>query len=245
MLLGMSRRKTDLASIRSKLASRGISSIIDVSCPLCGSVLESVFHLLFICKVSWLVWMKCAAFWGLSLVFPGDPSSFLLAWHEAGYSRPKESLWHIFPFAILWTIWLFRNDIIFANGRVDPPILFFLVRSRSALWFKARWVDSVLSVDSLIADPSIADISSSLNLRPLVVQYWQAPPVGFLKMNVDGAMLSNGSKGGIGGLIRDSCGVWLDKFSHPISIRSGASYFGRVVSYRSWVDVFLCERKFC
>ncbi|KAK9042980.1 hypothetical protein V6N11_071333 [Hibiscus sabdariffa] len=159
--------------------------------------------------------MKCAAFWGLSLVLPGDPSSFLLAWHEAGYSRPKESLWHILPFAILWTIWLLRNDIIFANGRVDPPQLFFLVRSLAALWFKARRVDSVPSMDSIIADPSIADNSSLSNMQPLVVQSWQNPPVGFLKLNVDGAMLCNGSKGGIGGLIRDSCGVWLDKFSHP------------------------------
>ncbi|KAL4325582.1 hypothetical protein GQ457_11G007580 [Hibiscus cannabinus] len=37
-----------------------------------------------------------------------------------------------------------------------------------------------------------------------------------LKLNVDGAMVSNGSKGGIGGIVRNNLKVCLDTFSLPI-----------------------------
>ncbi|KAK8579693.1 hypothetical protein V6N12_070004 [Hibiscus sabdariffa] len=39
-----------------------------------------------------------------------------------------------------------------------------------------------------------------------------------LKFNIDGAMLSNGSKGGIGGIVRISFGACLDTFSLPIGL---------------------------
>ncbi|KAK8525357.1 hypothetical protein V6N11_064424 [Hibiscus sabdariffa] len=167
--------------------------------------------------------MKCAAFWGLSLVHPGNSSSFLCAWHGASPSRSKESIQHLFPFVILWTVWLFRNNIIFANGRRDPTQLFFLVGTRAALWFKAIWADFVLCVESMIADPSIDDTSGYKSLSSLVVPSWRTPPVGFLNLNVDGAMLRNGSKGGISGIIRNSFGDYLDKFSLSIGSRPSIS----------------------
>ncbi|KAK8990506.1 hypothetical protein V6N11_009204 [Hibiscus sabdariffa] len=79
-------------------------------------------------------------------------------------------------------------------------------------------------------------------MRPLVVQYWQAPPVGFLKLNADGAMLSNGSKGGIGGLIRDSCGVWLDKFSYPSD--SGPPILAELLAIDHGLTFFFANEKF-
>ncbi|KAK8572747.1 hypothetical protein V6N12_028792 [Hibiscus sabdariffa] len=72
-----------------------------------------------------------------------------------------------------------------------------------------------MSVNSIIANPLIVNTSSFLNVPPLVAPSWQTPPAGFLKLNVDGEMVHNGLKGDIGGIIRDNCGVWLYKFSHP------------------------------
>ncbi|KAL4332611.1 hypothetical protein GQ457_07G003380 [Hibiscus cannabinus] len=183
---------------------------------LCGLVLESVSHLLFNCSVAWVVWMRCAAFWGVNFVVPGDPGSFLFSWHEASVSGSADSIWHFVPFAIIWTIWLLRNDIIFADGLLDSAQLSFLVRTRIALWFKVKFPDSLCFVDDLIADPSVGDGLSASKRRFSKQQVWEAPPIGFLKLNVDGAMVSNGSKGGIGGIVRNNLGVCLDTFSLPI-----------------------------
>ncbi|KAK8534667.1 hypothetical protein V6N12_057311 [Hibiscus sabdariffa] len=212
-------------SVRVELAARGLilSLINDVSCPLCGQAPESVVHLLFSCNVAWKVWMRCAAFWGLSLTFPGDPKSFLLAWHGSGVSKSKDSIWHLIPFAILWTIWLFRNDIIFSKSHLDCSQLFFLVRTRVESWFMAKWPDSDYSAEAILLDPSIADKCSLLRSETLVLHSWEAPPFGFVKFNVDGAMVGNGSKGGIGGILCDSSGTCLASFSLPSGLGPAVS----------------------
>ncbi|KAK9000846.1 hypothetical protein V6N11_081330 [Hibiscus sabdariffa] len=126
------------------------------------------------------------------------------------------SIWHFFPYAILWTVWLVRNDIVFANGRLDLVQLFFLVRTRVASWYIAKFPASICSLDTLISDPSVADRSSVSKSRVLRNRTWEIPPRGFLKLNVDGAMVSNGSKGGIGGIVRNNLGVCLVSFSRSI-----------------------------
>ncbi|KAK8535416.1 hypothetical protein V6N12_056934 [Hibiscus sabdariffa] len=90
------------------------------------------------------------------------------------------------------------------------------VRTRVALWFKAKFPDSLCFVDDLISDPSIGDGLGAFKRRILKQQAWEAPPIGFLKLNVDGAMVSDCSKGGIGGIVCNNLGVCLDSFSLPI-----------------------------
>ncbi|KAL4352558.1 hypothetical protein GQ457_06G028210 [Hibiscus cannabinus] len=202
--------------VRVELASRGLTAITDLSCPLCGLAPESVSYLLFSCKVAWLVWSKCAAYWGLSLAFPGEPVSFLLAWLGVSDFRAKDSLWYFIPFAVTWIIWLSRNDIIFGNSRLDDVHLFFLVRFRVASWFKSKLPNFECSANFLISDLSLVDNLHMCKLKPPKTISWEPPPLGFLKLNVDGAMVSDGSKGGIGGIFHNSKGVRLASFSIPI-----------------------------
>ncbi|KAL4377532.1 hypothetical protein GQ457_02G020180 [Hibiscus cannabinus] len=55
-----------------------------------------------------------------------------------------------------------RNDMIFGKGRLDVQRLFFLARTRLALWFKAKHQNVFLSIESLMSDPSITDNLSSI-----------------------------------------------------------------------------------
>ncbi|KAL4320117.1 hypothetical protein GQ457_18G008920 [Hibiscus cannabinus] len=228
--------------VRVDLASRGVSFMNNILCPLCGLYPESVFHLLFNCTVAWQVWSRCAAYWGLSLAFPGDPGAFLLAWHGICPSEALDSIWHFLPFAILWTIWLFRNDMVFNNCQLDVVQLFFLVKTRAASWFKACAPDSICSLDDLILDPSIADRSGRFPRRPRIDLSWKAPPLGFLKMNIDGAMLSNGTKGGIGGIVRNSFGNCLGTFSLPIG--SGPPIMAELEAINHGLNFFFSRGEF-
>ncbi|KAK8486016.1 hypothetical protein V6N11_032994 [Hibiscus sabdariffa] len=99
---------------------------------------------------------------------------------------------------------------------LDSTQLLFLVRTHIALWFKAKFPDSLCSVDDLISDPSIGDELGDFKRKILNQQVWEAPPIGFLKLNVDRAMVNNGSKGCIGGIVRNNLGDCLDTFSLPI-----------------------------
>ncbi|GMJ02722.1 hypothetical protein like AT2G34320 [Hibiscus trionum] len=64
-----------------------------------------------------------------------------------------------------------------------------------------------------MANPSIADNTQRSHPVNSKVMSWRTPPLGYLKMNVDGAMLRNGNGGGIGGILRDPEGRTLMTFS--------------------------------
>ncbi|KAL4354507.1 hypothetical protein GQ457_06G027420 [Hibiscus cannabinus] len=186
----------------------------NLSCPLCGDAPKSVVHLLFTCAVSWKLWMSCATLWNLSLVFPKDLGSFLSTWHGVSISRLNDSIWHLLPFAILWSIWLFRNDIIFANSHLDAAQLFYLISHDPTLTDKP-WLPKANGQSNLV---------------------WSAPPAGFLKLNVVGAMLRDGSKGDIGRILRDDFGDRLASSSLPIG--SGPPILAELEAISHGLDFF-------
>ncbi|KAL4346109.1 hypothetical protein AHAS_Ahas11G0345500 [Arachis hypogaea] len=61
---------------------------------------------------------------------------------------------------------------------------------------------------------------------------WKPPPKGWLKLNVDGALVGNAGKAGCGGLLRDENGKWVAGFTHTIetallsSLNCGVLYKG-------------------
>ncbi|KAE8663292.1 RING-H2 finger protein ATL79-like [Hibiscus syriacus] len=98
-------------------------------------------------------------------------------------------IWKFIPRAVLWTIWKSRNEVIFKKEKLDVVRLFFIACFRILSWFAASF-DMHIPFDSLVD--------------------------GFLKINVDGAMVKGWNKGGIGGLIRDSSGVMIHWFSEKV-----------------------------
>ena len=52
--------------------------------------------------------------------------------------------------------------------------------------------------------------------RVVVNVRWNKPPVGWFKLNTDGASMGNPGKAGGGGLIRDSAGFWVKGFSRSL-----------------------------
>ncbi|KAE8673291.1 RNA helicase family protein isoform 2 [Hibiscus syriacus] len=183
--------------VRVELKKRGVPLGDDILCPLCNLCEESVQHLFISCQVLWELWNKIIGFWGISCVLPSDPPSLLSSWT---YLKLYSAMWKFIPAAILWSLWKFRNDIIFNGGKLDSFALFFTVRLRLAKWFLAKYPKSSIQVDSLIVDPSLADTCSvikDLN-RPKVS--WSPPPTDFYKMNVDGAVCTVGRSAGIGEL---------------------------------------------
>ena len=89
---------------------------IDV-CMFCKVETESVVHLFFSCRFFWSIWMLYGSSWDLSWVFHTEPVAFFLAWQEALPVNYGNKLWKMAFFAIIWSIWLTRNDMVF-NGKV-------------------------------------------------------------------------------------------------------------------------------
>ncbi|KAE8671815.1 kinase-related family protein [Hibiscus syriacus] len=199
-------------AVKSELVKRGVQGIEDGLCPLCKMVEESSSHLFFSCSVAWSLWNKFLNFWRFSSVFSAEAKNFLLAWDEL---KSNSVIWTFIPGAVIWTIWKFRNYIVFEGGKLDQTELFFLTRVRLASWYLAKNKDVSIPKDSLISDPSIGDSYSSYNFLKSSITPWLPPPTGFIKLNVDAAISCDWEKSGLGGLMRDHSGAILGSFQEP------------------------------
>ncbi|KAK9009610.1 hypothetical protein V6N11_036141 [Hibiscus sabdariffa] len=95
-------------------------------------------------------------------------------------------VWLFIPFAVIWTFWLFRNDIVFNAKWLDWLQLEFLVKFCLGSWLKTKFDHCPC---------------------------WIPPPCGYAKLNVDEVVLNFNAKGGIGGVLRGTRGEILFQFS--------------------------------
>lgn len=63
---------------------------------------------------------------------------------------------------------------------------------------------------------SIANSSQGKKNKSLVFPYWNPPPLGYVKLNSDGAMAGNPGIPGSGGFVRDDLGRWILGFMRKV-----------------------------
>ena len=181
--------------MREQLARRGLLNWDATVCAFCKSKVETIGHLFFSCKLSWLIWMYCCSIWDVSWVIHNNPEVALMAWQCALPRNRCSKAWKMAFFAIVWSIWLMRNDIVFNNKGFDLRQMVDNIKFRIASWFKAKWPRSNESISELIRYPNL--ISVPLRVKAVkVVTIWIPPPSGCMKFKPGLA--------GIGGVLRDN-----------------------------------------
>ncbi|KAK9037405.1 hypothetical protein V6N11_022316 [Hibiscus sabdariffa] len=222
--------------VKVELLKRGVSLVADDSCPLCNQARETVEHLFFTCSVSWQLWTSLASCWGVSLVLHRNPLKLLIDWPYLCSKFSRDIMWLLIPFAVVWSIWLQMNEIIFHGKPRDLVQLVFNTKMRAAWWWKAIKTDLHIHLDSIISDPSLASsfgVASSLSPAKCV---WIPLRLGFLKFNVDGACSHEG-KCGVGGVLRDANGSKLMEFS--LSIGFGSPLLAEILEIKLAVECFV------
>ncbi|KAI8542071.1 hypothetical protein RHMOL_Rhmol08G0110300 [Rhododendron molle] len=137
---------------RSILSSRNIIVGVDdhaLACPFCMMELETPVHVLLSCPFSTYIWTKIVDWWNLAWV---DPSSLLELsswWFSSRFKNLEKYLWECCFYATLWSIWIARNDIIFNNKDVDRNQVEELIKTRTALWIKAKFDIKVYTVEDI------------------------------------------------------------------------------------------------
>ncbi|KAL4295459.1 hypothetical protein GQ457_12G031020 [Hibiscus cannabinus] len=201
--------------VKVELLKRGVSGVADDLCPFCNQAKETVEHLFFTCSVAWQLWVSIASRWGVSLVLHHNPLQFMVGWPHICSKLSRDIMWLLTAFAIVWTLWLHRNDIIFQGKSCDPAQLAFNAKLRAAWWWKARNTDSSILLDSIIADPSLPSSSG------------KASPV---SRALEG-------KCGVGGVLRDENGSTLMEFS--LSIGYGSAFLAEILAIKFAVERFM------
>lgn len=182
--------------VRENLVRRGMP--VNVVCPLCNEVAESVTHALRDCHVARAVWYQLGVRNLNSPFFVQDIGSWL---KSNAMAKPiqyhRDIQWSIlFPFAI-WLIWKHRNQVVFKNKGINPTLA--KVVTMQALEF-------------------FHCVNYLRNNRHLVIKQvrWERPGEGWLKLNMDGAASDSLKSAGAGDVVRDDRGNWVVGFSRKI-----------------------------
>ncbi|KAK5826720.1 hypothetical protein PVK06_021647 [Gossypium arboreum] len=110
-----------------------------------------------------------------------------------------EMCWMTF-FAIIWSIRIFRNKMMFTGEVLDQQELFESILIRLGRWFRAKWGSTGVSLDDFLRTPQNFRVPNThKNETKRVI--WTPPPCGAVKFNVDAGVVGNNGTAGIGGIL--------------------------------------------
>ncbi|XP_057520830.1 uncharacterized protein LOC130801085 [Amaranthus tricolor] len=116
------------------LMEKGIISPLDANCPFCGTEVESISHLLFVCRFSWTVWMDILKWWGLSAPLQNQCSKFSMQWLGLIKGRKHRNIWTLTLGCVLWSQWYERNQIKFERKAPNLRNFVLSLKIRIGIW---------------------------------------------------------------------------------------------------------------
>ena len=127
------------------LWKKGILQTNQLSCPMCAvqSEVETVDHLLVLCPISWSIWCKTAEELGQIITIPESFRNHFEQWLSRKWrNKTMRKIWCATFWAVSWSIWLMRNEIIFQQKSFNAEVLSNLVKWRVSFWTRA-WKNEV------------------------------------------------------------------------------------------------------
>ncbi|GKU88289.1 hypothetical protein SLEP1_g2571 [Rubroshorea leprosula] len=122
---------------KDNLAIRGIlTDPASLNCCWCDACPESPDHMFFHCNLAYSLWMECYKWWGVHYVMSNSCRMALDQHVWTGGKKLINRGWNIIWFAVVWTLWLGRNDLIFNKKEAKVDHFLELVQSRSFFWAK-------------------------------------------------------------------------------------------------------------
>ena len=127
----------DKLPTRDHLFSIGLCPIGSNFCIFCGRFGESTEHILLHCHFSWMVWSFFCKWWGIKLVVPSNLVLLFQQWKSYASGYVQIRFWTCLFYAIVWTLWLHRNEVIFDNSSVSCLRIQKLAFFRVSAWCRA------------------------------------------------------------------------------------------------------------
>ncbi|EOY08296.1 Uncharacterized protein TCM_022634 [Theobroma cacao] len=125
---------------------------------------------------------------------------YFQAWNGFASSLHNRDVWRMAFYAIVWPLWLTRNDLVFKGKKWDGCQIFDLVKVRMAWWVHARWPQSNVSVNELVRTSNAGVVSRKVG-KKRNTEAWKKPQNGWLKFNIDKASEGNLRQSSIRGIL--------------------------------------------
>ncbi|KAL4291112.1 hypothetical protein GQ457_14G017520 [Hibiscus cannabinus] len=176
---------------------------VSLACVFCGQGRDEIEHIFYSCRLAGMVWDFFFSWWHVLVVLPSCFMDFIFQGVDSFFSGYLRHWWLIGCVAVLWSLWLARNEAIFNSKVVSFSEICFLLKFCAFHWWWACPLDCSF--------PSPARVGC-------VGVEWIPPVRGARKFNVDGSARGKPGPAGCGGVLRDASGCILALFSGPLGI---------------------------
>lgn len=210
---------------------------INTLCGWCSSKDESIEYLFFPCELAIWSWEIVHQWWNMDSL----DMSWATLW-QTTFSRFKYKSfskgWKIIVVAVLWSIWLARNENVFDKTKISQKSLKKVILYRTFKWVVANeWITQ----DN--------ELSWYMNPKSSIIKHLHADNqkcwreifgVSELVAAIDGSWSANSNLGGMGGFIKEKK-YKVTLFSGPSyvngSLEAEASALSHIVSTRARSDL--------
>jgi len=128
--------------IKSVLFIKGILQANQIFCDLCGWCPETID--LLSCHTAWRVWCAVGPVRGLHIVVPGSVREMFVLWMSLkGNDKFNQKVLKSVFFAVVWSLWKVRNDLIFGTQAFNLEQILLLIKFRVECWINL-WEDNFL-----------------------------------------------------------------------------------------------------
>ncbi|PWA93092.1 RNA-directed DNA polymerase, eukaryota [Artemisia annua] len=144
----------DRLPTRSNLQHRGIH-VSDSLCPICSSVQEDSSHLFFSCSLVTDVIRLVCRWWNLSWSPHGSYSDWLIWFNSIRLSSKVKGLLEGVFYVSWWSVWMFRNQLLFSTQVPRKDVIFDDIVSRSFTWCHSRSTIGPVNLIAVTKDGSL------------------------------------------------------------------------------------------
>ncbi|GJS78075.1 RNA-directed DNA polymerase, eukaryota [Tanacetum coccineum] len=127
----------DRLPTRSNLQHRGVL-VSDLLCPLCSSAQEDSSHLFFSCRLATDIVRLVCRWWNLSWTPLGSYADWLNWFNSIRLSSKVKDLLEGVLYITWWSVWMFRNQLLFSSKAPRKDVIFDDIVSRSFTWCLSR-----------------------------------------------------------------------------------------------------------
>ncbi|GJV82823.1 RNA-directed DNA polymerase, eukaryota [Tanacetum coccineum] len=119
----------DRLPTRSNLQHRGVL-VSDLLCPLCSSAQEDSSHLFFSCRLATDIVRLVCRWWNLSWTPLGSYADWLNWFNSIRLSSKVKDLLEGVLYITWWSVWMFRNQLLFSSKAPRKDVIFDDIVSR-------------------------------------------------------------------------------------------------------------------
>ena len=113
----------DRLCTKDRLKKMNILDGDNLRCVFRGIMDETSEHLFIHCMFSWKTWCMCLSWGGINWITAADLKSQFESWLEADIKGIEKKCWGCLFYVIIWSVWKYRNKIIFEGEAVNWEVL--------------------------------------------------------------------------------------------------------------------------